>query len=580
YPAWHAADEWHASGTTPLVDESDSPPILLAQGITWTKAGISMSASGYELKQVWPSSFGLPGQLALLPNGDVVLGDPSTNRIIQVSKDEAQVLASEVEGWYVTVLPDGRIVVLSQTGDLIAFDVSSGEQQILSKPPAGKRLKGPLAADASGNIYVSTHDIDLYRLSSDGQWSRLAANLPFPNPGFSPLTDMDVAEDGTVYVAGFTRVVAVRRNGTIDVVADGLNYEPVWVEIAPDGRVYINELTFNLQRYEPKTAWLSQVQVSSGFGDFLATSSNEFIFYDFRGILYYLNLKTDARRPLFVKTSGNSLAFAASADDAVYCTTPPLEPMLKSHIIRLRSDGMREDLHQLSYDDIIAADVDSANRLNLLTDKGIVRVEPNGSLTIIPLTLPRKVASWALRNLAAGPNGVWYITWSNFQDTIRLYRVDVFGIVTPLPISFDRQSFGGAYTVDDARVDVGPDGRLAIIATAKGSASQGPYYQRVFRANADGSGFVEIANLDSQRIAGMVDIAVGPEGNVFVLVVQGETGGPDPIFRIDLNGNVSKTVNIQAGRDPKSIDIDPSGAIWFGTTLGVFRAASTPTPQD
>jgi len=29
-------------------------------------------------------------------------------------------------------------------------------------------------------------------------------------------------------------------------------------------------------------------------------------------------------------------------------------------------------------------------------------------------------------------------------------------------------------------------------------------------------------------------------------------------------------VRVEAGRDPRSIDVGPDGVIWFGTTLGVF----------
>jgi hypothetical protein len=155
-----------------------------------------------------------------------------------------------------------------------------------------------------------------------------------------------------------------------------------------------------------------------------------------------------------------------------------------------------------------------------------------------------------------------------------VYKIDAFGFLIPLPIRFDRSSFGGVFAVDDVRIDVEEDGSIVLIVTAKGSASSGPYYQRVFRADANGGGLTEIANLDSKRIAGMVDIASGPDSNVFVLtVVHDEVHfGWDSVFRIDRDGNVSEVIRVQAGRDPKSMDVDDRGNIWLGTTLGVFRA--------
>ena len=183
-----------------------------------------------------------------------------------------------------------------------------------------------------------------------------------------------------------------------------------------------------------------------------------------------------------------------------------------------------------------------------------------------------------VRNMAVGPDGLWYVITSNHQDSIQVYRVDEFGGVSFLPITFNRESFGCVFRVDDARIDVGDDGRLALIVTAIGSPGQGPSIQRVFRANADGTDLREVANLDSQRIAGMVDIAVGPDEDIFVLTVRGSAGEPyvDEIHRIDRNRQVSRVVHVCGGRDPESIDVDPSGSIWFATTVGIFRAVPVP----
>ncbi|MBI2874263.1 MAG: hypothetical protein HYY09_04195 [Firmicutes bacterium] len=161
---------------------------------------------------------------------------------------------------------------------------------------------------------------------------------------------------------------------------------------------------------------------------------------------------------------------------------------------------------------------------------------------------------------------------SDFRDSIRVDRVDPSGTVKPLPVTFSRKSFGDAYRVADARIDVGDDGRLALIVSARGSPGQGPWYQRVYRADADGMELTQIAELDSKRIGGMVDIAVDPRGDVFVLTTQGDTGGPDEILRIDRNLQVSRAVHVCAGRDPQSIDVDPSAGIWFTTMFGIFRA--------
>jgi streptogramin lyase len=101
------------------------------------------------------------------------------------------------------------------------------------------------------------------------------------------------------------------------------------------------------------------------------------------------------------------------------------------------------------------------------------------------------------------------------------------------------------------------------------TAGQGPLYQRVYRANADGSNLTLIAKLDSSRTSGMEDITVGPDDDIYVLTAQMSN---EVIYRIDQNNKVSKFIAIATGRDPKSIDMDCYGNLWFCTTVGIFRA--------
>lgn len=150
-----------------------------------------------------------------------------------------------------------------------------------------------------------------------------------------------------------------------------------------------------------------------------------------------------------------------------------------------------------------------------------------------------------------------------------------------LPIAFNRNSFGNAEkAVTEASIDVGNDGRLALIATAVVAWGQGPFYQRVFRANPDGTGLREIANLDSRRTGGPVDIAVGPNNDVFVLVLepQGTTGGGLIFTASKDSGEVTEIVYLCAGNDPKSIDVDPAGNLWFSATNGVYRVPGVAPP--
>ena len=119
---------------------------------------------------------------------------------------------------------------------------------------------------------------------------------------------------------------------------------------------------------------------------------------------------------------------------------------------------------------------------------------------------------------------------------------------------------------------MGNNGQLAFIVTARGSPGRGPFYQRVYRANADGTGLIQVASMDCNRTGGMVDIAVGPDDDLFVLALQDDS---EQIYHIDRNNTVSEFLIISTGRDPKSIDVDPEGNVWFCTTVGVFRITAS-----
>jgi hypothetical protein len=529
----------------------------------------------YDVKLVMPTVFGLPAQFALLPNGDISIADFSNDRILLFSEGEFKTVASGgLSSWAVAAFPDGRIVYAKRNGEVILLDYKTEEEKLLGKVPSQYYIQA-LAADKEGNVYAGTRGNHLYRLKN-GNPERITDVLPFPDPGFPAITDIAVGADGTVYVAGFNRVVAVDPAGAIATIADGLNYEPVWVEVSPDGLVYINELAKGLQRFNPQTKELQQVKARYGFGDMVALTADNFIFYDFQGIFYKLNTKTNAVVPLYVN-AGNNFVFAVATDDSVFFATPPLAPVLKQHMVKLRSDGARIDLSNLEYETIFSADVDNKNRLHLLTNIGIVQFNDDGSIQILPLDLgSQDIPYW--KNLAIGPDG-WYVITTDLREQIKVFSIDKSGKIKNLPINFTRDSFGKdkVYEVSDARIDVASDGSLVLFVTAKGSASSGPYLQRVYRADKDGLNLREIVRLDSSRIAGMVDIAVGPNDDIFVLTMQGETGGPDPIYRIDQGGKASEAVHICAGRDPKGIDVDSAGNIWFGSTLGVFKA--TPKAQ-
>lgn len=524
-------------------------------------------SDSYNVKLVMPTSFGLLEQLALLPNGDIALGDSANKRILLFHNSTLEtVVSGDLKASAVAALPDGRIAYIEHN-EVSLLDYKTGQKERLGKIPGDRYLQA-LGSDRQGNTYVGTSGAGLFRFDKDGKLDKLADSLPFSDLDSVQITDIAVGLDGTVYAAGFEKVFAVDLAGGVRLIADGLVNEPVWVEVAPDGMVYINELSRGLQRFDPQTKQLSKLNTSYQFAAMLALTANEFFVYD-QGIIFTLDLRANAANPLYAN-AGNDFAFAAGANDTVFLATPSLHSVLKQHMIKLNGDGGRADLRNLEYAAIFSADVDNEGRLALLTSEGIVRLNHDGSIKTVPIQIEGRELP-PMRNFAAG-QGRWYVAATDFNEKIEIFSVDETGKIKFLPINFTPESFG-AYTVDDARIDVAPDGSLALFVTAKGSASEGPYIQRVYRADADGSNLREIARLDSGRVAGMVDIAVGPDNSVFVLTMQGESNlGSDSIYKIDKDNKVTEVVDACLGHDPESIDVDSAGNIWFGSTLGVFKA--------
>ena len=463
-----------------------------------------------------------------------------------------------------TTLPDGRIVYSSveDTGALTAIDPATGNKQVLGS--TGVRINA-LGTDRLGNIYAATSNFKVFVFDLNQGVTVFATGLPFDRA--SAISDLDIAEDGTVYVAGYARVVALDRAGNSRTIAEGLHYEPVWVDVAPHGAVYINESSFGLQRYDPESGRL--VRAIPGyfpFGDIVALSENEILYFE-KDILFKHNVTTGAVAALYSKM-GRSYAFAVNSRNTAHLGTPGKVSLLNAHIVTIQADGTTTHRPEIAYGQIASMEFDKDDRLCLATDQGFKRVEPNNSITNIRAYLP-------LRRMAVGANGLWYIA-QTAPDSLAVRRFDEFGTAPVTLFTLDKAAFGtDVFRMADASIDIEPGGTIVFIATAVGSQSQGPFLQRVYRANADGSDLKVIANLDSGRVGGMVDIAVAPAGDIFVLTVQGNTGGSDVIYRIDKNNNsATKFVDVCGGNDPMSIDVDPtSGDLWICTTQGVFRVS-------
>ncbi|MDD5038981.1 MAG: hypothetical protein PHN78_06660 [Dehalococcoidales bacterium] len=542
------------------VSQPTEEPVSITEAL-----GVEYIDPDYSLQQVMPSAFGLPGQLALLPNGDIVFSDGSYPCIRKLSNGSITTIieGDNVKKRTIAAMPDGRVCYSRRDGELVLINPESGIKEVFARTDPGD-IAHALASDSDGNVYAVTHQLNLFRYNTDGERVIVATNLPW-EAGYQ-LSDIDVASDGTIYVAGWHRFIAVSPDGTISVITDDLHSEPTWCEIDTEGNVYIKDLFSGVRRFNPDKGVLEPFQPNLIRGkDLVAISPNEFIFVDGETDLFCsYNVEDNKYTPLFVNAV-NSNAFAVREEDTVFLATPWLEPVLKSHIIHLQADGTKQDLNELSFTYILAANVDKDNRLYLATSDGFCRVDVDGTVKNIPPQLERGMFPRGDGDFAAGLDDKLYCI-SMHNDLVKVYTFDG-EKYTFLPVSFDPSIFGNDYHMGDVSIEIDNANHLILMVTAHGADGRGPFCQRVYRCDINGENLSLIATLDSDRTGGMIDIAGDRNNNVFVLSPQNNS---EVIYRIDENNNISKILVFQSGRDPNALDVSPEGNVWFCTTIGVF----------
>lgn len=500
----------------------------------------------------------------MLSDRRIVIADPNNYRIVIINGESVSVLVDgndlNLSPHAVAVLPNDLVCFGTFDGDLWIVDPDTKRRSFYAKLPS--RICA-LGSNSFGELYAATWDRSLFRISSGNVFKQIE-NIPLSN-----ISDISVSDDNIVYIAGYEKVLQYKL-GSLRIIADGLHYEPVWIELDQYGNLLINEISQGLQKYHVDSGILSKVKVDGfyPFGDILSPDYGKIIFYDFE-VFYEFDLQTEIAIPLF-SVIGNGFSFSVSHDEKAYFETPGKYNVLDQHIISLEKKGSLTHLVDLSYKSIRSKSIDNENRLCLFTNEGFIRVENDGKVTKIADKIDLDIFS-ELREFSISKDGFWYFITTDFDGYIGVYRFDENDNFEALPIFFDRDSFSGAQ-ISDASIEVCSDGNLAIIVTAIVSKTHGPFYQRVYRANSDGSNLRLVANLDSNRTGGMVDIACGNNKEIFALTVQGSTGDPDIIYRIDANNTIYSFVVVEAGNDPKSIDTGPNGSLWFSTTQGIFRA--------
>jgi uncharacterized protein (TIGR03437 family) len=536
-----------------------------------TAGQIDVFLPGRHVETIVATQAGIPMQKAILENGAIALTDTNNQRIVLLGADGGfQILAqftNVIDSRCVAALPGNRLVY-AVNGEIRVHDIPTGQIQRRGAIPSGEWLQA-LGSDTAGNVYAATAQNNLYRFDPDGRRDRMASDLPLTS-----IFDVAVGRGGEVYVAG--NVLVKVDTGGATIVLDN---EKVWLAVRPDGKLYFKGQ--DLKLFDPVTGATSSVALPPGFaaaGDILAPSDEEIVFQSQAAFFRY-NLVSGAVTTL-VTIDGNNKPFAVAGDGFLYIGTIWRMGVLNSRLARIGPGGAGafQYLDSVPVTMIQALEADSHGRLGLIEGNQLKRVEADGSLSTFSRFLPPNFFG-----LAMSSDGDWYVTTTNWADTIRIYRVHEGGTSGQVIATIDNTVLPDSRMVDVSAA-VTPKGDLAIVVSATTSA--GHSYQRVYRVNPDGSDFRQVANLDSQRNGCQVDISAAPNSDLYVLGCVfgsgGSAGSYNSIFLIDESNMPVEVVRIASGNDPSSLWVDDQGNLWFSATNGVYRvpeASATARPR-
>ncbi len=195
YPAWHPADEWQPTRSTPVVAEVD-PLQTVSNEPQYVLARRFQLAEGYLAEKVFTPRLQAPSHVAIGPQDQIVVTD-----------------------W--------------GSGDRVFWLHDDGELSTYCEPSTGH---SGIVFDRQGNLYVSTNAGELWKVTPDGNTSMFAREFY----GYH----LDISPSGEIYgTHGDGKVVQrVLPNGTLSTFATGFN-NAIEIAVSPvTGEVFVFDM--------------------------------------------------------------------------------------------------------------------------------------------------------------------------------------------------------------------------------------------------------------------------------------------------------------------------------------------------
>ena len=192
------------------------------------ESAAKLLTAGQPLRNPWAVAVAGDGALLVVDEGaDAVFSVASTGAISTVAGG-----AGLEDPVGITLAPDGKAYISDRSRDAVMrLDVETGALTVVAalEDPAG------LAMDTAGKLLVADGRAVRRVDPGTGAVTTAAAGEPLDEP-----TDVAIAQDGTLYVAGDRQVVRVTPAGGKTVLAAGVPFdEPRAIDIAPDGDLLV-----------------------------------------------------------------------------------------------------------------------------------------------------------------------------------------------------------------------------------------------------------------------------------------------------------------------------------------------------